>query len=64
MSMKYIVPVLFLAMSASAGRASSSAGDGVKAQWIDSTALRLSFVLSEGDGMGSDYAVFATPRLV
>lgn len=62
--MKYIVPVLFLAMSASAGRASSSAGDGVKAQWIDSTALRLSFVLSEGDGMGSDYAVFATPRLV
>lgn len=64
MSMKYIVPVLFLAMAASAGRASSSAGDGVKAQWIDSTALRLSFVLTEGDSISSDYAVFATPRLV
>ena len=61
--MRYFSSVIVLVLAASACHAYTFKDSGVDTQWIDSTALRLSFVLSEGDSVGSDYAVFATPRL-
>lgn len=62
--MRYLSSILLLALGSSVCNASALRGNGVDAQWIDSTALRLSFVLTEGDSVGSNYAVIATPRLV
>lgn len=62
--MRSLSSILLLALGSSVCNASALRGNGVDAQWIDSTALRLSFVLTEGDSVGSNYAVIATPRLV
>lgn len=56
--------IIYLVSSLSVCHAWASDGNSVETQWIDSTALRLSFVLAEGDSVGSNYAVVSTPRLV
>lgn len=61
--MRYLFTVIFFALILPVCQASSLGSDGVEARWIDTTALRLSFVMAEGDSVGSNYAVFATPCL-
>lgn len=62
--MRYLSTIILFALASSVCHASVSDNEGIDAQWVDSTLLRLSFVLTEADSVGSNYAVVATPCLV
>lgn len=54
--------IAYFPVSAQTAQSSARVADGVKAVWT-ADSLTLRFALSEGRGMGSGYAVWATPRL-
>ena len=55
--------VYFTILSLFVAALSASARRAVEAKWIDSTSVRLVFVLAEDGTVGSDYAVTSVPTL-